>query len=109
MAMRRYIMHMTQQTFEEIGEGLVRVTNRDGRTGIFTSDGRWVEGELKDANTNMLVYTGGPNMPSDFQYRWLNVPADTERSSGWPECHEKQLASAGILSTSPITKTRAGL
>lgn len=51
----------------------------------------------------MLVYTGGPNMPSDFQYRWLSVPADTERASGWPERLEKQLASSGILSTPQIT------
>lgn len=104
MAMRRYIMHMTQQTYEEIGEGLVRVTNRDGRTGIFTLDGQWLEGEVKDANTNMLVYTAGPNMPPDFQYRWLSVPADTERASGWPERLERQLASSGILSTPQITK-----
>jgi hypothetical protein len=58
--MRRYVMHMTNQTFEELGEGLVRVTNPDRTAGVFTWQGRWIEGGVRDVNVNTLVYTGGP-------------------------------------------------
>jgi hypothetical protein len=90
-------MHLTQQIYEEIGDGLVRVTNRDGKSGVFDRNGRWIEGDVRDANTNMLVYTAGPDLPRDFVYRWLSVPADPHRASGWPEHLERSLISAGIL------------
>jgi hypothetical protein len=95
--MRKYLMPLTQQVYEEIGEGRVRVTNRDGRTGIFTVQGRWVEGEVRDANVNMLLFTAGPNVRSDFRYRWTLLPADVHRESGWPEPQERQLVAAAIL------------
>ena len=97
MTLRKYYMHVTQQTFEEIGEGLVRVTNRDGKSGVFRWDGPWVEGDLRDVNTNMLVYTGGPDTLAAFKYRWVTVPADIERASGWPEEIERHLKASGTL------------
>ena len=44
MPLRKYYMHMTQQTYEEVAEGIVRVTNRDGKTGVFRWSGEWIEG-----------------------------------------------------------------
>jgi hypothetical protein len=101
-AMRKYVMHLTQQTYEEIGDGRVRVTTRSGKSGVFRWDGEWLEGDACDPNANMLVYTAGPDMPEGFGYRWTQVPVDTERLSGWPEHLERQLISAGIIvSTRP--------
>lgn len=102
--MRRYVMHLTQQIYEEIGEGRVRVTNRDGKSGVFDLNGRWIEGDVHDANVNMLVYTAGPEMPAGFSYRWLAVPADTRRPSGWPAPLEERLVAAGVLPASGTGK-----
>ena len=97
MSLRKYFMHLTHQTYEELGEGIVRVTDRNGRTGVFHWTGPWIEGELRECNINMLSFTGGPNIPKEFNYRWPEVPADTKRTSGWPEKLERYLTSVGTL------------
>jgi len=95
--MRKYFMNLSKQTFEELGDGLVRVTDRDGKTGTFHVDGRWVEGEIRDVNLNMLIFTGGPMLPKEFNIRWGMLPVDPKRASGWPEPQEKYLKEKGIL------------
>ena len=97
MALRKFIMHKTLQTFEELGDGLVRVTNQDGKTGVFGWSGPWVEGELRQVNVNMLIYTGGPDVHPAFRFRWTKMPGDVERPSGWPEALERDLKKAGAL------------
>ena len=97
MASRRYFMHMTRQTFEELGDGLVRVTNADGRTGVFTWQGQWVEGDVRDVNTHMLIYTGGPDVEPGFEFRWTLLPQTVDRPSGWPAAQERPLKSKGLL------------
>lgn len=97
MTLRKYFMRVNGQTYEELGEGLVRVSDPDGRSGLFRSDGRWVEGDLRQANIHMLIYTGGPVIPQEFNYRWPEVPVDTARPSGWPEVHERHLKTIGAL------------
>ncbi len=89
---RKYHHHGDKCAYEEIGDGLVRVTTEDGVTGTFRADGRWVEGKLRDANLHMLIYTGGPNCPREFNYHSNPiVPADIDRPSGWPEHLERML------------------
>jgi hypothetical protein len=97
MALRKYFMNLSQQLYEEIDDGVVRVTNRDGKTGLFHYDGRWIEGDVRDVNLHMLTYTGGPNIPAMFNYRWGRLPADLGRESGWPEPHERYLKAKGTL------------
>lgn len=95
MSLRKYEYVAAKQTYEEIGDGLVRVTDhKSGKTGVFHWDGRWVEGDLRTANSNMTTFCGGPNIPPEFNYRWPEVPADTSRASGWPEQIEKHFTSA---------------
>jgi len=97
MALRKYYMHLSHQTFEELEPGIVRVTNQDGKSGVFRWDGPWIEGEVRDVNINMLVFTGGPDTPAAFNFRWVKVPADIERASGWPEDIERHLIASGTL------------
>lgn len=97
MSLRKYVMRINGQTYEELGDGLVRVTDAGGATGIFRTDGRWVEGDLRQANIHMLVYTGGPMIPREFNYRWPEVPVDTARPSGWPQAHELYLKAIGAM------------
>lgn len=44
-------------------EGLVRVVERDGRTGLFYPDGRWHSGELRFADPQACSWVAGPNLP----------------------------------------------
>jgi hypothetical protein len=97
MALRKFILHLTRQTYEELGDGLVRITNPDGKTGVFKYTGEWVEGDVRDASLNMLVYTGGPDCHPDFTFRWTMLPADTSRPSGWPEKYERHLKAVGTI------------
>ncbi|MGK2910590.1 MAG: hypothetical protein ACSLE1_12435 [Sphingobium sp.] len=97
MALRKYHMHLNGERYEEVGEGRVRVTAADGRAGVFRCDGHWIEGDLREANLNMLVFCGGPTVPAIFNYRWPEVPADVNRSSGWPAAHEEYLIGVRIL------------
>ncbi|MDB5714836.1 MAG: hypothetical protein JWO15_2233 [Sphingomonadales bacterium] len=93
---RKYKICVSEEVYEELDGGLVRVTARDGRTGTFRCDGRWLEGDLREANLNMLIFCGGPNVPTIFNYRWPEVPAAIDRPSGWPEAHERHLKNVGI-------------
>lgn len=45
--------------------GLVHVTSRDGKTGIFTEDGYWVQGELGQADPHMCKWLGGRQLDED--------------------------------------------
>jgi hypothetical protein len=90
-------MHMTRQTFEELGEGLVRVTNPDGKTGVFTWQGQWIEGDVRDVSVHMLIYTGGPDVERGFEFRWTQMPEDINRPSGWPAPQEHKLKSMKLL------------
>jgi len=97
MTLRRYTMHVSHQTYEEIGDGLVRVTNRDGKSGVFKFTGEWVEGDLRDASTTMLMYAGGPDVHPAFNFRWTKLPAAPDRPSGWPEAQERILKASGTI------------
>ena len=66
-ALRKYYYVGFKQTYEELGDGLVRVTDKDGREGVFHCDGRYVEGELTHCNLHMLVWTGGADPPRGLQ------------------------------------------
>ena len=100
MGLRRYHMRMTHQDFEELGEGLVPVTNPDGETGIFTWECKWLEGDVREVNVNMLVYTGGPDVDRGFEFRWTRMPKALDRPSGWPESLERRLKAIGLIDSS---------
>jgi hypothetical protein len=92
MTLRRYYSYGERCAYQEVSHGLIQVTHDDGRAGLFRADGRWVEGPLRDANLHMLIYTGGPNTPREFNYHANPiVPADIDRPSGWPEQLERML------------------
>lgn len=89
---RKYYHTAMKHYYEEVGENRVQVTAEDGRTGVFTSNGRWLEGEVTQANLHMLVWCGGPRLPEPCRYHWMETPVDLTRPSGWPEPYETFLA-----------------
>jgi len=82
--LRRWRHPSMKQFFQQLEDGTVRVTGDDGRSGIFHVDGRYISGDLTQASKHMLVWTGQPELPEIYNYRWTLVPVDTDRPSGWP-------------------------
>lgn len=60
--MRRKQHPMSGTIYEDLGDGLVKVT-KGSESGVFQCDGRWVEGAVTQADLHMLVWVGGPNLP----------------------------------------------
>ncbi|MFN8021496.1 MAG: hypothetical protein U0Q03_08215 [Acidimicrobiales bacterium] len=55
-------MHpFTRALYEQDGHGHVRVT-RDGKVGIFTTEGQWLDGELYEADPHLCGWVGGPKL-----------------------------------------------
>jgi hypothetical protein len=48
----------TRALYEQDGEGHIRVTDGD-RVGIFGVDGRWISGDLREADPQLCGWIGG--------------------------------------------------
>ena len=48
--------------YEQDGHGNVRVTTTDGKVGLFRTDGRWIEGEVFEADPQLCGWIGGPKV-----------------------------------------------
>ena len=57
--MKGIIHPFTGALHEQDGNGHVRVTLGD-RTGIFGTDGRWISGELRECDSQLCGWVGGP-------------------------------------------------
>ena len=56
----RGILHpFTKALYEQDGNGNIRVSDGD-RSGIFAIYGRWISGELKEADPHLCGWVGGP-------------------------------------------------
>ena len=48
--------------YEQDGEGHVRVVEPDGRTGRFQRNGKWIDGELEEADPHLCGWVAGPQV-----------------------------------------------
>ena len=48
--------------YDKDGSGLVRVTETDGRSGLFAVDGQWVSGDKLDVDPQLIGWVGGPRV-----------------------------------------------
>src|SRR5262245_53639400 len=55
--------------YERVAEGRCRVVASDGRAGLFTDTGRWISGELREADLHFLNWVAGPQLESRDQAR----------------------------------------
>ena len=60
--MRKKQHPLSGALYEELGDGLVRVT-KQGTSGVFRWDGGWVEGDLTYADPHLLIWVGGRSLP----------------------------------------------
>ena len=64
-------------TYEDLGDGLVRVTKGD-QQGTFRANGTWVEGDLTFADPHMLVWVGGKELPAGMNVNQRRMPLTRE-------------------------------
>ncbi|MBL6689478.1 MAG: Rieske 2Fe-2S domain-containing protein [Pseudomonadales bacterium] len=65
--------------YEHIGDGVVLLTKKDGRTGKFDVDAKYIEGEITDANPHLCNWVGGLQLNNPAQGRILS--SDTKRKA----------------------------
>ncbi len=54
------IVHpFTKALYERHGDGLIKVTDGD-KSGIFTHEGEWIEGELRCCDPQLCGWVAGP-------------------------------------------------
>ena len=51
----------TRALYEQDGNGNVRVS-KDGKHGLFTSSGEWLDGEIFEADPQLCGWVGGPKV-----------------------------------------------
>ncbi len=54
---------LTGHVYEKMTDGLVHVTNGRGEVSKFNIDGTWVDGPMTHADTNMINWVGGKQLP----------------------------------------------
>jgi phenylpropionate dioxygenase-like ring-hydroxylating dioxygenase large terminal subunit len=80
--MRRGPHPITGAIYEELEGGRVRVDYaKIGKQGIFTWDGRWLEGALTYADPHYLSYIGGPTVPEGMDRYWGMTPPYEEEGA----------------------------
>ena len=51
----------TRALYERHGDGEIKVTDGE-RVGVFTSDGRWISGELRECDPQLCNWVAGPQV-----------------------------------------------
>jgi hypothetical protein len=61
--MRRKLHPLEGATYDVGEDGHVHVVAADGRSGVFTAEGVWLRGELREADAHLCGWIGGPQLP----------------------------------------------
>jgi hypothetical protein len=61
--MRQRKHALSGAVYDVLDDGNLTVTVRDGRVGVFTSDGRWVSGDVYHADPHLCGWLAGPQLP----------------------------------------------
>lgn len=61
--------------YEEVEGNKVRITDeKRGKTGLFTWNGTWLEGNMTYADPHMLYLVGAPDLPPGKDIFWTVLP-----------------------------------
>ncbi len=62
-AVRGVVHPFTKALYEPDDDGNIRVTQAS-LAGVFSRDGRWISGELRECDPQLCGWVAGPHMPS---------------------------------------------
>ncbi len=74
----RLVHPLNGWVYEDLGDDVVEVTTPRGEKGRFTSQARWIEGELTDANPHLCLWVAGHQLPAGA-VAVMNDPQTLER------------------------------
>ena len=97
---------MTGGTYERLESGLVRV-EEGGQVGLFTPDGRWQSGELRDADPHMIGWVGGPEPGLAISHRRPGPAVAREAASA--DSSDQSVGDQPATHTSKKTPRRSGM
>lgn len=80
--MPRKLHMLTGAIYETDGEGVVRVTTRQGKIGRFDAHGSWIDGELREADPHLCLWVGGRQLPEGRAASFKDLPLKTGREKG---------------------------
>jgi hypothetical protein len=64
--------------YEAQEEGVVLVTNPDGRSGRFDGEGCWIDGELRESDPHLCLWVGGKQLPASHAVNTKDLPLALE-------------------------------
>jgi hypothetical protein len=77
----RTIKHpLSGATYDLTEDGAVRVLTRDGAEGYFDRHGRWLRGDVRQADPHLCLWIGGKELPNRFQQAADALKSDTATS-----------------------------
>lgn len=79
--MRREYHPISGMLYEEVDGGRVRVS-KGSKFGLFEWTGRYLEGEITQADIHLLSFVGGPDVPPQFNFSHRELPEADSRKEG---------------------------
>ena len=77
--MPRKLHRMTGAIYESESEGVALVTTPDGRSGRFDDMGRWLSGELKEADPHLCLWVAGRQLPAGMKANTKDLPLEARK------------------------------
>lgn len=75
----RFRHPLSGHIYERIDEELVRVVDDAGNEGRFRSDGRWIDGEITQADPHLCLWVGGKQLPG---FEEVSIPPTSRTDLG---------------------------
>jgi hypothetical protein len=67
-------------TYDLTDDGTIEVVTDDGRRGRFSDRGRWLGGELRQADPHLCLWIAGRQLPNRFQLAAQAMDASSSRA-----------------------------
>jgi hypothetical protein len=61
--MRKRVHALSGALYDVRPDGNLTVTARSGESGLFTPDGEWIEGDLRECDPHLCSWLAGPQLP----------------------------------------------
>ena len=74
--MPRKLHRTTGAVYEGNGEGVAKVTTKDGVTGSFDDTGKWLSGDLLEADPLLCLWVAGRQLPEGFAANTKDLPLE---------------------------------
>lgn len=76
--MPRKLHRMTGAVYASEEEGVALVTLPDGRMGRFDDTGRWLSGEVREADPHLCLWVAGRQLPAGMRANTKDLPLEAQ-------------------------------